>query len=175
MKPCATRPAYRRVPTSSSTPCGITLAAKPTNFSRCAIPAKRWFWKRTARRRRFPLHAQLTGTDVPQEIMFAAYTDIIIVVPDTPARVYSWFGLSSGVEGYIAFAEDTLKAAFPPADGAERSPLLLRDGRIRHHRYDARRHQLNHAVSVRICRHAFTHRSDQRDLRDLRKRAAARP
>ncbi len=64
-----------------------------------------------------PLHGQLTGADVPQEIAFAADGQLAIVVPDTNARLYSWFSVSEDVPGFITYATDTLARIFPqPAD-----------------------------------------------------------
>ena len=65
------------------------------------------------------LDAQLTGVDVPQELAFAAEEDITIVVPDCQTRMYLWFGCSTDVSGYVAHAEDTLRAFFPLPEGMD--------------------------------------------------------
>ncbi|MBN1777080.1 MAG: ABC transporter permease [Clostridiales bacterium] len=88
---------------------------------------------------RLPLAAQLTGAQVPQEIMYAltevdivvavpdskpsmraeiVYTltevDVVVVVPDCKPSMCAWFGRSADLPGFIAYAEDTLAALFPP-------------------------------------------------------------
>lgn len=60
-----------------------------------------------------PLHAQLIGAQVPQEILYAGNEDIVIVVPDCQARLYNWFGLSANPQGFVAHAESTLQTLFP--------------------------------------------------------------
>ena len=59
-----------------------------------------------------PLHAQLIGAQVPQEVVFTADEALIVVVPDCEARLYAWFGLSADIPGFIALAENTLETLF---------------------------------------------------------------
>ena len=67
-----------------------------------------------------PLHGQLTGPQIPPEILFVSSCDIIVVVPDWPTTTYLWLGSSMDIDGYIAYAEDTLHRFFPlPEDGSE--------------------------------------------------------
>ncbi|MFH1881032.1 MAG: ABC transporter permease, partial [Bacillota bacterium] len=68
-------------------------------------------------RMELPLHTQLSGTQVPQEIVFAADEAVIVVVPDCEVRLYCWFGLSADPAGFIAHAESTLQTFFPAASG----------------------------------------------------------
>ena len=66
------------------------------------------------------LDAQLTGTQVPQEVYYPADgAEIIIVMPDSMARQYYWFGSSVDHIGFIAFAESTLRSYFPVPEGSE--------------------------------------------------------
>lgn len=66
------------------------------------------------------LDAQLTGTQIPQEVFYAADgEDIIIVVPDGVATVYCWFGNSVDVSGFIGYAESTLASYFPVPEGSD--------------------------------------------------------
>ncbi len=64
-----------------------------------------------------PLHGQLSGADVPQEIAFVADGQLAVVVADAEARLYSWFAVSDDVQGFIAHATGTLEGFFPQPDG----------------------------------------------------------
>ncbi|HPF86774.1 MAG TPA: ABC transporter permease [Candidatus Limiplasma sp.] len=62
------------------------------------------------------LDAQLISAQVPQEVFYAAYEDIIIVVPDCAASQYYWFGNSADLAGFLTYAENTMAAYFPLAE-----------------------------------------------------------
>ena len=55
-----------------------------------------------------PLDAQLTGTQVPQELPFAAEDMLIVVVPDAQAYRYVWYGSSLDTPGFAEHAEAVL-------------------------------------------------------------------
>lgn len=61
------------------------------------------------------LDAQLTGAQVPQEVIFAAETNIIVVVPDCAADYYFWYSVSTDLSGFLTYADTTLASFYPLA------------------------------------------------------------
>jgi len=55
-----------------------------------------------------PLDAQLTGTQVPQELLFVSEAALIVVVPDTEAYMYVWLGNSLDTTGFTEYAETVM-------------------------------------------------------------------
>ncbi len=64
--------------------------------------------------REVPLDAQLSGAQVPQETVYSADRDtLIIVVPDCAASLYYWYGNSVDLPGFITHAETVMASFFP--------------------------------------------------------------
>jgi len=67
-----------------------------------------------------PLDAQLAGAQVPQEVFYSADGNpIIVVVPDCAPRLYYWYGSSADLSGFLSYAETTMAAFFPVAEGSD--------------------------------------------------------
>ncbi|MDR1736402.1 MAG: ABC transporter permease [Oscillospiraceae bacterium] len=57
-----------------------------------------------------PLHGQLSGGDVPTEIIYAADNqDLVILVPSLQAEDYVWFAAPQDVKGFISHAKAVLE------------------------------------------------------------------